>query len=281
MPFDADSRRRRQLRGSFVVNRVMLIVLLHIYIGQEYRVSNGLWERDFFQREWVSCMAVAPRLRGSRGEAHCEPIPVWIGDAAGDQSSWFLASPALLLGRKPIMQIHGGIDASHTKWATKEASGSPDLESEHDLTVIIPAFNEESRLPWTLAELGRFLDASGIDYRVLVADDGSTDSTATLTDALGPRFATISLDRNRGKGAAVRTAMLQASGSVVAFTDADLPYELSALQAGYQQIRSGETEVVFGARDLEQSTHSARRRFSRTVATWFFRKSSNGLSREK
>lgn len=170
-----------------------------------------------------------------------------------------------------MKQIDGGIHASGTDPATAEVVESAGHESDHDLTVVIPAFNEESRLPWTLAELSRFLDGWGVDYRVLVADDGSTDSTATLTDSLGPRFSTISLNRNRGKGAAVRTAMLQATGSVVAFTDADLPYELSALRAGYQQICSGGSEVVFGARDLEQSTYSARRRLSRTIATWVFR----------
>ena len=170
-----------------------------------------------------------------------------------------------------MKQNHGGIHASGVDPTTAEVVASDGHEPDHDLTVVIPAFNEESRLPWTLGELGRFLNGWGVDYRVLVADDGSTDSTATLTDSLGPRFSTISLDRNRGKGAAVRTAMLQATGSVVAFTDADLPYELSALRAGYQQIHSGGSDVVFGARDLEQSTHSARRRLSRTVATWVFR----------
>ena len=52
--------------------------------------------------------------------------------------------------------------------------------ADHDFSLVIPAFNEENRLPWTLAELRRFLDAWDIDYRVLVADDGSTDRTATL-----------------------------------------------------------------------------------------------------
>ena len=46
---------------------------------------------------------------------------------------------------------------------------------DHDLTVIVPAYNEEKRLTWTLAQLTAFLDEWGLDYRVLVADDGSTD----------------------------------------------------------------------------------------------------------
>jgi dolichyl-phosphate beta-glucosyltransferase len=146
-----------------------------------------------------------------------------------------------------------------------------DGRADHDLTVVIPAYNEEDRLPWTLQELGRFLDASGLDYRVLVADDGSRDRTPTLTGPFGPRFSTVSLPQNRGKGAAVRTAMLRATGAVVAFTDADLPYELSGLRDGFEHVRQGRCEVVFGARDLEKSANHARRKLSRTIATWVFR----------
>jgi dolichyl-phosphate beta-glucosyltransferase len=142
---------------------------------------------------------------------------------------------------------------------------------DHDFSLVIPAYNEESRLPWTLAELRRFLDASAIDYRVLVADDGSTDRTADLAQAMGPRFSTVSLPRNRGKGAAVRNAMLRATGKVLAFTDADLPFELESLHEAYDLVRKGECEVVFGARDLAQSAHRAKRKLTRTIATWLFR----------
>jgi dolichyl-phosphate beta-glucosyltransferase len=143
--------------------------------------------------------------------------------------------------------------------------------TDHELTVIIPAFNEEKRLPWTLRELTGFLSQWGVDHRVLVADDGSTDRTATLTNAFGPRCSTIRLLRQGGKGRAVRTAMLRATGRVVAFTDADLPFDLSALQRGYQRIDGGECEVVFGARDLDESVHLAPRRMSRQLATLLFR----------
>jgi dolichyl-phosphate beta-glucosyltransferase len=145
------------------------------------------------------------------------------------------------------------------------------LPADHDFSLVIPAYNEENRLPWTLTELRRFLDAWGIDYRVLVADDGSTDGTAALAEKMGPRFSTVSLPQNRGKGAAVRNAMLRATGKVLAFTDADLPFELESLRQAYELVRSARYEVVFGARDLAQSTHRANRKLSRTVATWLFR----------
>lgn len=140
-----------------------------------------------------------------------------------------------------------------------------------DLTLVIPAFNEESRLPRTLWSVREFLEEWGLDYRVLVADDGSRDQTPTLSDSFGERFSTISLTHQRGKGAAVRAGMLSATGRVIAFTDADLPFDLSALKHGYQQIQSGERDVVFGARDLDESTDLAPRKLSRKAASITFR----------
>ena len=160
-------------------------------------------------------------------------------------------------------------DAEAGVWTSGVLLHSP--QADHDFSLVIPAYNEEGRLPWTLAELRRFLDAWGIDYRVLVADDGSTDRTAALAAGMGPRFSTVSLPQNRGKGAAVRNAMLRASGEVLAFTDADLPFELESLRQAYDLVRKARCEVVFGARDLAQSSHRAKRKLSRTLATWLFR----------
>lgn len=141
--------------------------------------------------------------------------------------------------------------------------------ADHDLTIVVPAFNEENRLPATLDGLAAYLDPWGIDYRVLVVDDGSRDGTAQLTQAYGPRFSTIS-QANAGKGAAVRNGVLHSTGRVVAFTDADLPYDLDSLRTAYDLISAGQYEVVFGARDLEDSNVLAPRRFLRTVAHHIF-----------
>jgi dolichyl-phosphate beta-glucosyltransferase len=141
--------------------------------------------------------------------------------------------------------------------------------SDHDLTVIVPAFNEEQRLPATLTGLEEYLNRWGIDYRVLVVDDGSRDRTAELARNYGPRFSTIS-QPNAGKGAAVRNGMLRATGRIIAFTDADLPYDLDSLRMAVDAIESGPSEVVFGARDLKESSVRAPRRIMRTLAHWAF-----------
>jgi dolichyl-phosphate beta-glucosyltransferase len=142
--------------------------------------------------------------------------------------------------------------------------------SDHDLTVVVPAYNEEQRLPATLDGLADYFNRWGVDYRILVVDDGSRDRTASLTEGRGFRFQTIS-QPNRGKGAAVRNGMLQATGRVVAFTDADLPYDLVGVRTAYESICAGESVIVFGARDLRESAVLAPRRLARTFATHVFR----------
>lgn len=141
---------------------------------------------------------------------------------------------------------------------------------DHDLTLVIPAYNEESRLPQTLTDTKSYLDSWGINYRVIVVDDGSKDATATLTQAHGLRFSTIS-QSNAGKGSAVRNGLLAARGRVVAFTDADLPYDLDALKSAYQTIRAGQRHVVFGSRTMKGAASHVERRWMRTIASSVFR----------
>lgn len=149
--------------------------------------------------------------------------------------------------------------------------GSANLPpTDHELSVVVPAYNEASRLPQTLDGLSEYLDAWGIDYRVLVVDDGSRDGTARLVEGRGPRISAIS-QPNGGKGSAVRRGILHATGRVIAFTDADLPYELSSLRAGYEIIAAGNAQVALGARDLAESQVVAQRRFLRSVAHEVFR----------
>ena len=114
---------------------------------------------------------------------------------------------------------------------------------DHDLTLVIPAYNEEARLPKTLTDAKTYLDQWGIDYRVVVVDDGSKDRTASLTEGYGPRFSTIT-QPNGGKGSAVRKGLMAATGKVVAFTDADLPYDLASLTSAYETVAKGEADAT-------------------------------------
>lgn len=140
------------------------------------------------------------------------------------------------------------------------------------LTLVIPAFNESSRLGATLAAIQEGLDQSAINYRVLVVDDGSADDTARQAERFGPRFSTLRQPENFGKGAAVKAGMLVARSSVVAFTDADLPFGLSSLIEAYSWIQRRQCDIVFGARNINGSSEVTSRRLSRRVSSAAFRR---------
>ncbi len=92
------------------------------------------------------------------------------------------------------------------------------------LSIVIPALNEEQRLPDTLARLLGFIEQQSYASEVLVVDNGSTDATAEIAREFGRAHPTIRLLRSdrRGKGLAVRLGMLAAAGEYRFFCDADL-----------------------------------------------------------
>jgi dolichyl-phosphate beta-glucosyltransferase len=122
------------------------------------------------------------------------------------------------------------------------------------LSVVIPAYDEERRLPDTLRRVCAHLDARGHDYEIVVVDDGSRDATASVArEAGGERVRVLSNDGNRGKGYAVRRGMLAARGARRLMCDADLSTpieELERLEAlaeqGYDVVIS--SRAVSGAR---------------------------------
>jgi len=94
-----------------------------------------------------------------------------------------------------------------------------------DLSIIIPAYNEESRLPATLERIASYLQDSGREAEVLVVDDGSKDGTAAVAEYFQikiPLLRVVSNGVNRGKGFSVRRGMQEARGRFALFTDADL-----------------------------------------------------------
>ncbi len=90
-----------------------------------------------------------------------------------------------------------------------------------DLSIVVPAFNEEHRLGATLEEIERFVASRLESIEVIVVDDGSTDGTSGVAAASPLAPIVIRYDENRGKGHAVRIGMLAANGAIRLFTDAD------------------------------------------------------------
>ena len=130
----------------------------------------------------------------------------------------------------------------------RPAPWSDDESARPELSVVIPAYNEQQRLPAVLASLEDHVDAATTE--VIVVDDGSTDGTVRMAKRHGswsPHLRILEHGHNRGKGAAVRTGVLAARGRLVAFVDADNATDLSALAPMCAAIR-GDVGAVFGSR---------------------------------
>lgn len=115
------------------------------------------------------------------------------------------------------------------------------------LSVLMPVYNEEAGLEAIL----RRVAAVAIDKEIIVVDDCSRDGTsAILSRSDIPGLRVIRHEINRGKGAAIRTALQAATGDAVIIQDADLEYDPRDYPALLEPILRGEAEVVYGVRDL-------------------------------
>ncbi|MEI6239432.1 MAG: glycosyltransferase [Planctomycetia bacterium] len=137
--------------------------------------------------------------------------------------------------------------------------------------MVVPAYNEAARLPRALDGLAAWCAGQDRAIEVLVVDDGSTDATARAAADHPLGCGVVRLRCNSGKGAAVRTGMLLGQGRIVAFTDADLPYDLAALRWGCDVIDAGIAAVVYGGRDLDGSVQDVERTAVRSIASACFR----------
>jgi len=133
-----------------------------------------------------------------------------------------------------------------------------------ELTVIVPAYNEELRLPATLDTLASAFAPRGAGVEVMVVNDGSRDNTLGVARAAAPLFARSGvryrvLDHvtNKGKGAAVRTGSQAALGDVVLFTDADLAAPVSEFALLESAVRNG-ADIAVGVRHKSQRTLARR-----------------------
>ncbi|MDQ6675617.1 MAG: glycosyltransferase family 2 protein [Chloroflexota bacterium] len=118
------------------------------------------------------------------------------------------------------------------------------------LSLVIPAYNEQARLPYTLAEIESFVRGHGLDCEVIVVDNGSRDGTSAVVQQASASFFGLRLLRTdaRGKGRAVRTGVLAARGGVILFADADLSWSVEDL-ARFLPLVGESSPVVIGSRE--------------------------------
>ncbi len=141
-----------------------------------------------------------------------------------------------------------------------------DTDSAIELSIVVPAFNEEARLPKTLLATYEYFHAREMSYEIIVVDDGSSDDTGHVVrqfETLTPTIRLLTYPTNRGKGYAVRFGILNARGRQVLFMDADGATPI-------QEIERLEAAIAAGA----HIAIGSRARFSRDtgVQTLWYRK---------
>ncbi|MEO8703058.1 MAG: dolichyl-phosphate beta-glucosyltransferase [Kofleriaceae bacterium] len=123
-----------------------------------------------------------------------------------------------------------------------------------DLSIVVPAYNEEQRIPPTLDRLYAFLETQSLRYEILVVDDGSKDNTCGVVEEAMLRIPTLRLVRqvpNRGKGAAVRMGMLAARGQIRVMCDADCSMPPEQLPRLLAPITACKAAISIGSRYAE------------------------------
>jgi len=127
-------------------------------------------------------------------------------------------------------------------------------------SIVIPAFNESSRIRPTLDEVLRYSREKSWDVEIVVVDDGSRDDTTAIVRVYGTRYPQIRLvhnPENHGKGFSVRAGMLDARGDVCLFTDADLSSPMTEAQHLFDAIAEG-ADIAIGSRWLRAELQTER-----------------------
>ncbi|GAA4920671.1 glycosyl transferase family 2 [Stackebrandtia albiflava] len=121
------------------------------------------------------------------------------------------------------------------------------------LTIVMPVFNEAARVADAIAHVLAVQYPCPVE--LIVVDDGSRDRTAAiLADIRDPRMRLLTHRRNRGKGAAINTAVATATGEYLVIFDADLEYDAQDIPHLLAPILSGRAEVVYGNRTFGSHT---------------------------
>jgi dolichyl-phosphate beta-glucosyltransferase len=143
--------------------------------------------------------------------------------------------------------------------------------ADPELSIVIPSFNEELRLPETLSRISAYIRASRRPTEVIVVDDGSTDRTAAVANSFRgeiERLRVLANNENRGKGYSVRHGMMEARGRIVLFTDADLSAPIE--EADKLLAPLADNDVAIGSRALNRSLISVRQSVFREYAGIIF-----------
>jgi dolichyl-phosphate beta-glucosyltransferase len=150
-----------------------------------------------------------------------------------------------------------------------------------DISIVIPAFNEAQKIQHDVEAAAAFIDEEAMSGEVIVVDDGSTDNTvgeagrANIPSSV--KLDVIVLEKNQGKGSAVRTGILASHGDVVIFADCGtcVPYTNALTQIA--MIRSGNLDIAMASRRLPETVIRRNRSRKRRLLSWLFRQAARIL----
>lgn len=123
------------------------------------------------------------------------------------------------------------------------------------ISVCVPMYNENRVIAESAKTLSKYMAANFEDYEIVFCSDGSTDGCDKTVEALNlPNVRVIGYEKNQGKGCAVRTAILAATGDVRMFTDADLAYGTGVIKQVADAFEANpDADMVIGSRNLDKS----------------------------
>ncbi len=123
------------------------------------------------------------------------------------------------------------------------------------LSVLIPCFNESATIAQVLQNVAA-APVEGLEKEIIVINDGSTDSTAQELNGLAiPSVKVIHHPVNRGKGAAIRTGVEEATGDLILVQDGDLEYDPAEYPKLLKPVLNGNADIVYGSRFISDSAH--------------------------
>lgn len=121
------------------------------------------------------------------------------------------------------------------------------------ITLIIPMYNESSIIADTAKTVSEYMANTFENYEIIFSDDGSKDGSAKIVKDLElPNVRVVGYEQNHGKGCAIRTAMLDAKGEIVMFTDADLAYGTDVIKRVYDTLNNADANMLIGSRNLSK-----------------------------
>ena len=140
------------------------------------------------------------------------------------------------------------------------------------LSIVIPAFNEEDRLPQTLEKTLDFLVKQSFEAEIIIVCDGCTDKTPQICRKFISKninIRVIEYSPNRGKGYAVKTGVMNSEGDLILFMDADYAVPIETIKDFFNQVEKG-YDIVIGARGLKNTKIIKHQNYFRELAGKIF-----------